>query len=126
MMQHWHQGSGHDAGSGTVLMLGIALGSIVLAAAAALLAAAVVSGARAGTAANLAALAGADALRGLTSGDACTVAADVAARNRAEVELCAPEPGEGIVTVTVTAVVPLLPWPASAEARAGPPRDPLR
>jgi len=107
-------------------MLGIALGAITLAVAAALLSAAVVGGARAGTAANLAALAGADALRGLSSGDACAVAAAVAARNHAEVALCTPEPEDGIVTVTVQAAAPLLPWPASAEARAGPPPGGIR
>ena len=110
-----------DAGAGTVLMLGIALGTITLIVAAALLSGAVVGGARAGTAANLAALAGADALRGLRTGDACAVAAAVAARNHAEVAHCIPEREEGTVTVRVHAAGPLLPWPASAEARAGPP-----
>lgn len=119
-------GSERDAGAGTVLMLGIALGTITLVVAAALFSAAVVGGARAGTAANLAALAGADALRGLRAGDACAVAAAVAARNRAEVALCTPEQERGIVTVTVYASAPLLPWRASAEARAGPPQSHFR
>ena len=118
-------GSESDAGAGTVLMLGVALAAITLAVAAALLSGAVVGGARAGTAANLAALAGADALRGLRAGDSCAVAAAVAARNQAEVVRCVPEPQAGILTVTVHTDVPLLPWPASADARAGPPPGPF-
>ncbi|MEB7506029.1 Rv3654c family TadE-like protein [Arthrobacter koreensis] len=118
--------AGTETGAGTVLMLGLVLGAITLAVAAALLSAAVVAGARAGTAANLAALAGADALRGLRSGDPCTVAAAVAARNQAEVAHCSPETQAGTLTVTVRAPVPLLPWQASAEARAGPPPGALR
>ena len=125
-MHHSTRNPEGDAGAGTVLMLGIALGTMTLALAAVLLSAAVVGGARAGTAANLAALAGADALRGLRNGDACTTAAAVAARNQAEVALCTPDPEEGTVTVTVHAAAFLLPWPASAEARAGPPPGTVR
>jgi len=115
-----------DAGAGTVLMLGIALGAITLVVAAAMLSSAAVVGARAGTAANLAALAAADALRGLRSGDPCAVAAGVAERNQAEVAQCMPEAQTGTVSITVHAVAPLLPWPASARARAGPPPGAFR
>ncbi|MBF4994110.1 hypothetical protein ITX31_08295 [Arthrobacter gandavensis] len=110
-----------DTGSGTVLMLGIVLGVITLAVAAVLLASAVVSGARAGTAANLAALAGADALRGLRSADPCTLAAAVAERNRGQMVQCVPDLQSRTVTVSVHTAAGLLPWPAAAEARAGPP-----
>lgn len=110
-----------DAGAGTVLMLGIVLAAITLAVAAVLLASAVVSGARAGAAANLAALAGADALRGLRGADPCTLAAAVAEQNEARLEQCVPDPQERTVTISVSTAAGLLPWPATAAARAGPP-----
>ena len=125
MMNRIHRLSRVDAdtGAGTVLMLGIVLGAISLTVAAVLLSSAAVSGARAGTAANLAALAGADALRGLRSGDPCVLAAAVAERNKARVGQCAPDSQARTVTGTVETAAVLLPWPAKAQARAGPPPD---
>ena len=105
-----------------MLTVGIALGTIVLIAALLVLAQATVGAARAGAAADLAALAGADTIRGLRAGDPCSVAQDVAARNRVELASCAPDAGSRAVTVEVRARAGgLLPWAPSARARAGPP-----
>ncbi|MDM7990194.1 hypothetical protein [Arthrobacter sp. zg-Y877] len=97
---------------------------------------------QAATAADLAALAGADALRGLqptgqrsgpvtgsASGaaagpgpaGACGVAGEVAARNNAALRKCSADPEAGILTVEAQVRVPALPYPATATARAGPP-----
>lgn len=115
-------GDGKDSGSGTVIVLGTVLGAIVLFLGVLLLVQATVGAARAAAAADLAALAGADTIRGLRSGDPCDVAAEVAARNAAELSACVPDPGARTVVVWVQAsAASLLPWPATAQARAGPP-----
>ncbi|UPO78876.1 flp pilus-assembly TadE/G-like family protein [Arthrobacter sp. Helios] len=86
------------------------------------LAQATIGAARAGAAADLAALAGADTIRALRVGDPCTVAAEVAARNGAELGSCAPDVGALSITVDVASSAGrLLPWAPSARAGAGPP-----
>ena len=113
---------GSEAGAGTVLTLGISLGTIILILAVLALAQAAVGAARAGTAADLAALAGADTLRALRAGDPCMVAAEVAARNGAALAGCSPDPGTASLTVEVRfSRGTVLPWPTTARARAGPP-----
>jgi len=72
-----------ERGSGTVLAAGLAMVVIMAMALMLLLAQSAVMASRAAAAADLAALAAADALRGITSGDPCTVAAEVAARHAA-------------------------------------------
>lgn len=113
-----------DAGAGTVLSLGLCLAVITLLLALLVLAQATIGAARAGAAADLAALAGADTIRDLRAGDPCAVAAEVAARNGAELSSCAPEVGALSITVDVASSAGrLLPWAPSARARAGPPES---
>ncbi|MBM7051965.1 Rv3654c family TadE-like protein [Rothia sp. ZJ1223] len=80
---------------------------------------------RALAAADLAALAAADTARGLTTGEPCTVAASIAAANRATLVGCAQPGGRaGTVDVRVTVDIPgAYAWvgPAAGIARAGPP-----
>lgn len=104
--------------------------------AALVMAQAAVAAVQAATAADLAALAGADVLRGLQdpgpgnpgaggtvpdTGQACEVAGDVAARNNASVASCTPDARTATVTVETRVRVPALPVFAAARARAGPP-----
>ncbi len=75
-------GAGRDRGAGSVLVLGLLAAGLVLAAGVAVLGQAAVAATRAGAAADLAALAGADAALGRTSGSTggpCAAAARVAA-----------------------------------------------
>lgn len=116
-----------DRGAGTVLVIALVAVAGILAAALALLGQGLLAGARARTAADLAALAGATVIAvpaGLTVTDpraadlACTAAADAAARNGATVIRCGAS--GGFVTVTVGVAGPL--GEATATARAGPGR----
>lgn len=112
---------GADQGSGTVLVLGAGLVVLILSVAVLLMLQAGVAANRAATAADLSALAAADTLRGLRTGDPCTVAAEVATRNGAELASCTPESADQSVQVATEVAVPLLPLPATGQARAGPP-----
>jgi secretion/DNA translocation related TadE-like protein len=93
----------------------------VVGAAAVLVAAAVTARHRAGSAADLAALAAAG--RAVTGEpDACAVAAEIADRNAARLATCTVEEG-GVVAVTVAVPVRLGPlglYDATGRARAGP------
>lgn len=109
-----------ERGSGTVLAAGLGLVVIMALALMLLLAQSAVMASRAAAAADLAALAGADALRGLTSGDPCTVAADVAARHGAVLVTCTEGPGQTLEVRTELEVRTVL-GAASGHARAGPP-----
>ena len=138
----------NDRGAGTVAALGICLELLGFSVAALVMVQASVAAVRAATAADLAALAGADTLRGLqppgispgadastrgssglgarpgaasTTGDACAAAGEVAARNNAALRECTADPGTGTVTVETEVRVPAFPVPAAARARAGPP-----
>ncbi|WP_159617856.1 Rv3654c family TadE-like protein [Arthrobacter zhaoguopingii] len=111
-----------ERGSGTVLVAGLAAVLILLLAALVLLVQGAVGGARAAAAADLAALAGADAARGLRNGDPCDVARGTARRHRAELVDCLRSgPGGVIVTVRTSVPVPGILPPATGAARAGPP-----
>lgn len=108
-----------ERGSGTVLAAGLALVVLLVGAMVMLLAQSAVLASRAASAADLAALAGADALRGLTDGEPCAVAAVVAARHAAGVVSCLEGPGQTLEVRTQLGGSLL--GPASGHARAGPP-----
>ncbi|BCW68276.1 hypothetical protein NicSoilB4_30390 [Arthrobacter sp. NicSoilB4] len=109
-----------ERGAGTVLALG--LGMVVIAAAVliVLLAQSAALAFRAAAAADLAALAGADAARRITPGEPCAVAADVARRNGARILSCREGPGSTVQVRTELDIrTPL--GGATGLARAGPP-----
>lgn len=117
---------GFERGSNTVASLGLVCVLLVLGLTLVGLVGVVSANHRAATAADLAALAGADAARGLTSGQPCAVAAGVAGRNGADLSDCALPSGlSGTVDVRVT--IPIegpFAFLGSAEglSRAGPPQ----
>lgn len=111
-----------EEGSGTVLALTIIAALLVLTVVIAGLIGVVSANRRASAAADLSALAAADAHRGLTEGDPCAVAADLAERHGAHLESCTfpdrPETVEVTVTVPVAGPLGML-GPARVRARAG-------
>ena len=113
-----------ERGSGTVVAAGLAMGVLVLLAGGLWLGQGTAAASKAATAADLAALAAADAARGLAAGDPCRVAEDLAVRHGAILTSCRVL-GLGADTVQVeVAVGTSLPWPAHGLARAGPPPAP--
>ncbi len=115
-------GGGTDRGAGTVLMAGMATVLLILLAALLLIVQAAVGASRAATAADLAALAGADAARELIPGQPCGVAADVVARHHCVLISCILEgTDQDIVEITTSLDLPG-PWGAAeGHSRAGPP-----
>ncbi|WP_312856742.1 Rv3654c family TadE-like protein [Arthrobacter mobilis] len=120
---------GRQQGAGTVLAAGLALVLCMMLAALAGVVQAGLASARAGKAADLAALAAADAARGLVEGEPCTLAARVAGEQDAQLRGCR-RSGTGGVVVDVDTAVPLpAVWglftaghaEAAGRARAGPP-----
>ena len=111
-----------EEGSGTVLALTIIAALLVLTVVIAGLIGVVSANRRASAAADLSALAAADAYRGLTEGDPCAVAADLAERHGAHLESCTfpnrPETVEVTVAVPVAGPMGML-GPARVRARAG-------
>lgn len=111
-----------EAGSGTVLALTIIAALLVVTVVIAGLIGVVSANRRASAAADLSALAAADAYRGLTEGDPCAVAADLAERHGAHLESCTfpdrPETVEVTVAVPVAGPMGAL-GPARVRARAG-------
>ncbi len=111
-----------EEGSGTVLALTIIAALLVLTVVIAGLIGVVSANRRASAAADLSALAAADAYRGLTEGDPCAVAADLAERHGAHLESCTfpdrPETVEVTVAVPVAGPMGVL-GPARVRARAG-------
>lgn len=111
-----------EAGSGTVLALTIIAALLVVTVVIAGLIGVVSANRRASAAADLSALAAADAYRGLTAGDPCAVAADLAERHGAHLESCTfpdrPETVEVTVAVPVAGPMGML-GPARVRARAG-------
>ena len=111
-----------EEGSGTVLALTIIAALLVVTAVIAGLIGVVSANRRASAAADLSALAAADAYRGLTAGDPCAVAADLAERHGARLESCTfpdrPETVEVTVAVPVAGPMGVL-GPARVRARAG-------
>lgn len=111
-----------EAGAGTALMAGIAMAALLLLSVVVLFAQASVAASRAATAADLSALAAADAARGLRDGSPCAVATAVAEHHGARLTGCSVEGESGHIVQVSTEVdsIPALP-PASGLARAGPP-----
>ena len=111
-----------EEGSGTVLALAIIATLLVMTVVIAGLIGVVSSNRRASAAADLSALAAADAYRGLTEGDPCAVAAELAERHGAHLESCTfpdrPETVEVTVAVPVAGPMGVL-GPARVRARAG-------
>ena len=111
-----------EEGSGTVLALTIIAALLVVTVVIAGLIGVVSANRRASAAADLSALAAADAYRGLTEGDPCAVAADLAERHGAHLESCTfpnrPETVEVAVAVPVAGPMGML-GPARVRARAG-------
>ena len=111
-----------EEGSGTVLALTIIAALLVVTVVIAGLIGVVSANRRASAAADLSALAAADAYRGLTEGDPCAVAADLAERHGAHLESCTfpdrPETVEVTVAVPVAGPMGML-GPARVRARAG-------
>ncbi|WP_314658742.1 Rv3654c family TadE-like protein [uncultured Rothia sp.] len=111
-----------EEGSGTVLALTIIAALLVVTVVIAGLIGVVSANRRASAAADLSALAAADAYRGLTEGDPCAVAAVLAERHGAHLESCTfPDRAETVeVTVAVPVAGPMgLLGPARVRARAG-------
>lgn len=114
-----------DEGSSTPAVLGVVLVCLVLLTTVAALGHVALMNHRAAKAADLSALAGADAARGLRPGDPCTVAGEVARSNGARLLHCALAP-DHVDVVDVRVVVDLNPilaglGPAEGRSRAGPP-----
>lgn len=111
-----------EEGSGTVLALGIVAVLLIMTVTVAGLIGVVSANRRASSAADLSALAAADAYRGLASGDPCEVAKEWAVKNGARLEACIfpdrPETVEVTVAVPVSGPMSVL-GPARARARAG-------
>ena len=118
----WSADEYSEEGSGTVLALTIIAALLVLTVVIAGLIGVVSANRRASAAADLSALAAADAYRGLTEGDPCAVAADLAERHGAQLESCTfpdrPETVEVTVAVPVAGPMGML-GPAKVRARAG-------
>ncbi|KUM36608.1 hypothetical protein AR689_15310 [Arthrobacter sp. EpRS71] len=103
-------------------MLALALGAVVMALLMGLLilAQAGVMASRAASAADLAALAAADSARGLTSGEPCAVAAEVAGKHDAKITSCTVAGGDEVEVETELSR-PFQWGVATGRARAGPP-----
>ncbi|MDJ0317866.1 Rv3654c family TadE-like protein [Arthrobacter antibioticus] len=115
--------SAGERGSGTVLAAGLALTMLILMVLILGLAQAAAAAAKAATAADMAALAAADTYRGLTEGEPCLVAADVAGRHGAILIGCIAA-GDFSVQVEVHLATGMgVPLQATGKARAGPPPD---
>ena len=118
----WSADEYSEEGSGTVLALTIIAALLVLTVVIAGLIGVVSANRRASAAADLSALAAADAYRGLTEGDPCAVAANLAERHGAHLESCTfpdrPETVEVRVAVPVAGPMGML-GPARVRARAG-------
>lgn len=111
-----------EEGSGTVLALTIIAALLVLTVVIVGLIGVVSANRRASAAADLSALAAADVYRGLTEGDPCAVAANLAERHGAHLESCTfpdrPETVEVTVAVPVAGPMGML-GSARVRARAG-------
>ena len=118
----WSAEGHSEEGSGTVPALTIIAVLLVVTVVIAGLIGVVSANRRASAAADLSALAAADAYRGLTEGDPCAVAADLAERHGAHLESCTfpnrPETVEVTVAVPVAGPMGAL-GPARVRARAG-------
>lgn len=112
-----------ERGSATVLLLAVMAVALTIALCAVALARAAHARGHAQTAADLAAIAAADAAQ-QPGGAPCLLAAAVARADGAQLTACAVQPGGYVEVSTAVAVSPLLGWSAvaTAQARAGPVR----
>lgn len=111
-----------ERGSGTILSLGLGLVLITAVVLVVLLGQAATLASRAAAAADLSALAAADAARGLRNGDPCTVAAEIAARDGAHLDSCELRGSSGDVAEVRTSVGGAFGvGRGEGRARAGPP-----
>ena len=94
-----------EEGSGTVLAVGIIAALLILATVIIGFAGVSTANRRAAQAADLAALAAADALRGITPGDPCDIAAQVARNNNANLVGCALADRPETVDIRVSSAV---------------------
>ena len=106
-----------DRGAGTVLLLSVVLVGLLVAAGLGAVASAHAARGRAQAAADLAALAGATALRRHTADEACRLAGEAARRNGAELRACHDEPVRVLVVEVAASGAGMV---AVASARAGP------
>ncbi|MDO5749886.1 MAG: flp pilus-assembly TadE/G-like family protein [Rothia sp. (in: high G+C Gram-positive bacteria)] len=116
-----------EQGSGTVMALGIIAALIIASLLVAGMSAAVHAKTQAQNAADAAALAAADSLRGISSGDPCSIAREIAEANGAQLVGCAFPAREETVDVRVSKALPgpfATLGPVEAIARAGSPADP--
>lgn len=109
-----------ERGSGTVLAAALGMVLLLMTSFMLLLAQSAVLASQSAAAADLAALAAADALRGVSAGDPCAVAAAVAARHNARLMSCS-EGGDQSVEVRTQSTAHTVMGPATGRARAGPP-----
>jgi secretion/DNA translocation related TadE-like protein len=109
-----------ERGSGTVLAAALGMVLILVTSFMLLLAQSAVLASQSAAAADLAALAGADALRGVSAGDPCAVAAAVAARHEARLISCS-EGSDQSVEVRTQSIARTVLGSATGRARAGPP-----
>ncbi|MCW4464012.1 hypothetical protein OK351_00585 [Glutamicibacter sp. MNS18] len=122
-MSRWRR----EEGNGTVTGLLLVAVALLAAGCVLLFLAAGQAATRAGTAADLAALAAADTARGLRSGSACAVAAEISQANGAVLRECTVEPTGDTVRLVVGVDVRfsfagMTLYQAAASARAGPPQ----
>ncbi|SEB68262.1 Rv3654c family TadE-like protein [Arthrobacter woluwensis] len=111
-----------ERGSGTVLSLGLGLVLVTAVLLVVLLGQAATLASRAAAAADLSALAAADAARGLRNGDPCTVAAEIAARDGARLDSCELQgPSGDIAEVRASVGGAFGLGRGEGRARAGPP-----
>jgi len=107
-----------ERGAGTVLALALIMAVVTVGMSGAGLAAALTTRQRVIGAADLAALAAADAASGAIGGVPCEVATAVAAANRTHLTACEAES----LVVSVTVIGSFAGIPVEASSRAGPPR----
>ena len=116
----------HEQGSGTVMALGIIAALIIASLLVAGICAAVHTKNQAQNAADAAALAAADSLRGISSGEPCQVARKIAEANGAQLVACAFPTRAETVDVRVHKALPgpfAALGPVQAIARAGSPAE---
>ncbi|WGW11054.1 hypothetical protein LWF01_13210 [Saxibacter everestensis] len=106
------------------MALGVCAAMLTLLATIGLLGQVVIAKHRAAAAADLSALAAADVVRGLSSGDACEVARQVAGKNGARVTECIASYYQQSVKVQTAVSLPRPFKAARQEAVAGAPEDP--
>ena len=112
------QGLRDDNGAGAVLALALLMAVVTIGLSGVVLASALTARQRVIGAADLSALAAADAASGAIAGAPCDVAAGVATANNARLATCH---ADGLV-VSVTVVGSFAGIPIEAHSRAGPPR----